>query len=156
DQPNAQYILDTDINVPGTAFVVGAGNVTLNLNGHQVVFGEGTPLQVANGSFEQGPSGPGLPGWDLGGAPAAAPVPAMTGMYGQWMLQFSNISSKQTLFSDPVAIPQANREYAAAVTAKGPWDAVVQLSVVDAVTNTVLATGTSPNPERGMAAVATF
>src|SRR5262249_44427599 len=44
DQPNAQYILDTDINVPGTAFVVGAGNVTLNLNGHQVVFGEGTPL----------------------------------------------------------------------------------------------------------------
>jgi hypothetical protein len=155
DQANTQYILDTDVDVRGTGFVVAAPNVTLNLNGHQVIYGDSTPLQVNNGGFESG-DGNGVPGWDLSAAPGATRVPAITGMYGQWMLQLNNIASTQTIVSDPIAIPVANHEYAAAITPKGPYTATVTISVIDTATNAVVGTGTSRGIDRGFAAVAMF
>jgi hypothetical protein len=154
-QANTQYILDTDVDMPGTAFVIGAPNVTLDLNGHRVTYGDLSPIQVNNGGFELPGSGGRLPGWDLGGAPTAGLVPAIVGMYGQWMLQLTSASTHQSLVSDPVAVPQANREYSAAITLKGS-NATVTLTVVDALTGAVLGTGTSRSPDRGFAAVATF
>jgi hypothetical protein len=154
-RPDTTYFLETDIDMPGTAFVVGAPNVTLNLNGHTVVYGDLAPIQVNNGGFELANSGGGLAGWDLRRAPAARRVPAVLGMYGQWMLQLENVTSTQTILSDPVAIPQAGREYSAAITPKGS-NAAVQITVVDALTGAVLGSGTSRSPDRGFAAVATF
>jgi hypothetical protein len=156
DQPNTVYVLDADIDAPGSAFVVAAPNVTLNLNGHRVTYGDVNPIQVVNGTFELTDGSGGLPGWDLSRAPSAVRVPALAGMFGQWMLHFNHITSTQSILSDPVGIPFANREYVAAITPQGPYDAIVTISVVDAVTGAVLATGTSPNPERGFAAVARF
>jgi hypothetical protein len=154
-QANTQYVLTQDIDVTGAAFVAGAANVTLDLGGHTVTFGDSSPIQVSNGGFEQG-SGRNLPGWDLSAAPTASQVPSIPGMWGQWMLQLSNFTSTQTIWSAAVAIPTANREYAAAITPKGTYGSTVTLSVVDAVTGAVLATGTSSQPDRGFSAVATF
>jgi hypothetical protein len=153
---DTRYILDVDVNVQGTAFVVGARNVSLDLNGHQVLFGNGNPIAVANGGFELANPDGSIPGWDFQQAPAATRVPAISGMWGQWMLQFSNFSTIQTFFSDPMAIPMPNHEYAAAITPKGTDSCTVQLSVIDAVTGVVLGTGVSASPDRGFSAVATF
>jgi hypothetical protein len=152
-KPDTQYILETDVDVSGTAFVIGAPNVTLDLNGHTVTYDDLPQPQVTNGGFEQ--AGSQLPGWDLSRAPTASRVPAVQGMYGQWMLELDNLTSTQTILSDPVAIPQANREYSAAITPKGS-DVTVRLTVLDAWTGAVLGTGTSRSPDRGFAAVATF
>jgi hypothetical protein len=151
DQPDSQYILDVDLDVRGTALVAAAPNITLDLNGHQVIYGDDTPITVLNGSFQDG-----LTAWDLNRARDARRVPAMPGMVGQWMLQFSHFSTPQTLVSGAVTIPTAGREYAAAITPKGAFSTTVRLSVIDAWTNQVLGSGASPNPERGFAAVATF
>jgi hypothetical protein len=150
-QPNTTYVLDQNIDEAGSAFAVGAANVTLDLGGHTVVYGDSAPLSLVNGGFEQGTTG-----WNLTSAPSAQVVPAITGMYGQSMLALSNFSSAQTLVSANVNIPLANREYTAAITTFGPSGATVQLSVIDAVTGAVLASGTSSAPQRGFAAVATF
>jgi hypothetical protein len=155
NMPNTAYVLDTDIDVAGTAFVVGAANVSLDLNGHTVVYGDISPIQVTNGGFEQG-NGTWIPGWDVSGAPAASKVPAMVGMYGQWMVQFTNFTTTQTIVSDLVSIPEAYHEYAALITPKGPYGSTVKLTVLDGVTGQVLGTGTSADPDRGFAAVAVF
>jgi parallel beta helix pectate lyase-like protein len=154
-QANTEYVLETNVDVPGTAFVIGAPNITLDLNGHTVTYGDLPPIQVNNGGFELAGTGGGLPGWDLSRAPTASRVPAVLGMYGQWMLQMSNFNTTQTILSDPVAIPQANREYSAAITPKG-FNVTVNLTVLDAVTGAVLGRGTSRSPDRGFAAVAIF
>jgi hypothetical protein len=151
DQPDSQYILDVNLDVPGTALVVAAPGITLDLNGHQVVYGDDTPTTVPNGSFEDG-----LTAWDLNRARDGRRVPAIPGMWGQWMLQFSHFTTPQTLVSGLVTIPTVGHEYAAAITPKGTYGTTVRLSVIDAWTNQVLGSGTSPNPERGFAAVATF
>src|SRR5579883_1651045 len=151
DQPASQYVLDVDLDVPGTALVAAAPDITLDLNGHQVIYGDDTPITVPNGGFEDG-----LTAWDLNRARDARRVPAMPGMWGQWMLQFSHFSTPQTLVSGAVTLPTVGHEYAAAITPKGTFSTTVRLSVIDAWTNQVLGSGTSPDPERGFAAVATF
>src|SRR5436305_1516281 len=74
DQPNATYTLTTDVHTKGTAFLVAAADVTLDLNGHEVVYGDSDPVVVPNGGFEEG-SGTTVPGWDLSGAPNARLAP---------------------------------------------------------------------------------
>jgi hypothetical protein len=67
DTSHTTYVLDRDITAPGTAFVVRASHVTLDLNGHTVVYndkepGEGVFLEewwlsdvhVVNGVIRQG------------------------------------------------------------------------------------------------------
>ncbi len=46
DQPNATYILTRDIIADGTAIIITAPNVTLDLDGHTVTFGNDTGKQV--------------------------------------------------------------------------------------------------------------
>ncbi|WP_029897873.1 carboxypeptidase-like regulatory domain-containing protein [Desulfohalovibrio reitneri] len=67
NQRHTEYVLDRDIETEGTAFSIRANHVTLNLNGHTVVYnqsekGEGVSLdkwwledvQVINGTIRQG------------------------------------------------------------------------------------------------------
>ena len=42
DQAGATYVLTTDVTVDGTAFVVLTPNITLDLNGHTVTYGNST------------------------------------------------------------------------------------------------------------------
>ena len=53
-QAGATYELQTNVTTTGTAFVVLAPNVTLNLNGYTVTYGNSTPVTVTNGGFETG------------------------------------------------------------------------------------------------------
>lgn len=69
DQPGAVYRLMSDIVARKTAFVVGANDVTLDLQGHTITYAAGPPELpvVVNPSFEEP-----LPrGWDTRAAPNA-------------------------------------------------------------------------------------
>lgn len=154
-QASTQYVLDVDMDVAGAAFVVGAANVTLNLNGHTVIYGDSAPINVPNGGFEQG-TGTSVPNWNLASAPSARIASRITGMWGSQMLQLASFTSKQTLWSSNISIPTANREYAAAITPSGTYGATVTLTVVDAVTGKTLASASSQDPNRGFSAVALF
>ncbi len=129
DQANATYILDTDVNADGSAFMMGNANVTLDLNGHTVTYGNGAVTSVPNGGFENGTTG-----WDVSGAPTATIKPAPTGMWGANALFFSNYSAIQTIVSSPISIPVANREYAVTVTGKGGWNQAIEIQMIDTVT----------------------
>src|SRR5262245_27336968 len=156
DQAGATYVLETDVRTSGTAFVVGAAGITLDLNGYTVTYGDSAPLNVSNGGFESG-TGRDVPGWDLSGAPAAALAPDTSLLSGQQVLRLSNFSTAQRIVSDPIAIPQAGRTYTATITPANPSArSTLQLTVVDAVTGQVLGSATSANPARGFSAVVTF
>ena len=138
---NTTYVLDTDVTVPGTAFVLGGSNVTLDLNQHTVTYGNNAPVTVANGGFEQG-SGQSVPGWNLTAAPGAAIAPNSYYLWGNQVLQFTNLNGTQSILSDPIAIPTANHEYTATVSFKIVANGSVTLSVIDNVTGAVLGTST--------------
>jgi hypothetical protein len=166
--PSTNYILDTDVTVDGTAFVYGAKDVTLDLNGHTITYGNAAPIVVNNGGFETG-SGTSVAGWNLANAPAAVIAPNDNYMYGSKVLRLSNISTAQYIVSDTIALTASGREYAATITPKSvnDYDAV-KLSVIDAVTGEVITPlrlssydssnvfGTSPSPYRGYSAVVVF
>ncbi|MEN6451435.1 MAG: right-handed parallel beta-helix repeat-containing protein, partial [Thermoguttaceae bacterium] len=137
---NTTYILDTDVNVPGTAFILGGSNVTLDLNQHTVTYGNAAPVVLTNGGFEQG-SGRSVPGWDLTSAASAAIAPNSYYFYGNQVLQLTNVNGTQSIVSDPIAIPTANHEYAATLTFKSlNATSTVTFSVIDSVTGAVLGT----------------
>ncbi len=151
---NTTYVLDTDVTTE-YSFCFWWPNITLDLNGHTVTYGNSTPVSVTNGGFEQG-SVRNVPGWSLTNAPHAAIAANSYYLWGNQVLQFTNITAKETIVSSAISGIVANHEYTATVTPSGPWDATVTLSVVDAVTQTVLASSDSPGVDRAMAAVVTF
>lgn len=70
DKPNTKYVLTKDISSPGTAVVIAAPNITLDLDGHTVTFAEEStkqvhgikisakgPAVVCNGFVKQGKAG---------------------------------------------------------------------------------------------------
>jgi PKD repeat protein len=156
DTAGATYVLQTDVTVDGTAFMILNKNITFDLNGHTITYGNSQPITVPNGGFEDGATPTDIPNWDVSQAPGAARVPAITGMWGNWMLQLPNITSTETLSSAPITIPNANLEYAAAITPKGTSGSTVTLSVIDTVTGAVLGSASSRDPSRGFGAVVRF
>lgn len=156
DQSGATYVLNTDFSTPSTAFVVGAADIVLDLNGHVVTYGDHPPTTVVNGGFENG-SGQNVPGWDLRYAPNAQIADNTNLLFGDQVLRLSNFNTTQRIFSDPVAIPQAGRDYTATITPANPQaNVTVQISIMDAVTGEILATGTSSGAHRGFSAVVNF
>jgi hypothetical protein len=156
DQPATTYILRRDVRAEGTAFVVAAPDVVLDLGGHTIVYGDAAPLAVANGGFEEG-SDQSVPGWDLGGAAAARLAPNTSYLFGRQVLRLSSFRTPQRLVSDPVVLRQAGRGHAATITPAGPDSpCTLTLSVVDTVTGRVLGRGTSSSVSRGLSAVARF
>jgi len=73
DRAGANYVLQNDVTSDSTCFSVQADNITLDLNGHTVTYGNGPVVAVPNGSFEEG-NGASPAGWDLRQAPNAARV----------------------------------------------------------------------------------
>ncbi|MCB4756100.1 MAG: hypothetical protein LHV69_03555 [Elusimicrobia bacterium] len=65
DTAGETYVLQTDVNTEGTAFVLLNHDITFDLGGHIVTFGDSLPVVVPNGDFEE--SG----GWSFGTAPNA-------------------------------------------------------------------------------------
>ena len=85
-QAGATYQLQTDVTVDGTAFIVLNKNITFDLNGHTITYGNSQPITVPNGGFEDGSSPTDIPHWDVSQAPGAVRMAARTGMWGSWML----------------------------------------------------------------------
>lgn len=57
DRPGATYVLTEDIVADGTAFVVTADDVTLDLNGHEVVYSAAARADISNASAETAQTG---------------------------------------------------------------------------------------------------
>lgn len=157
-QPNTTYVLKTDVTTSGTAFVVLGQNITLNLNGHTVTYGDSTPVALANGGFEQG-TGSAIPGWNIAAAPAAALAPNTSFLFDKQVLRLANFSSAQTIVSDPIPLSLINHSYKATITpsnADGADGTSVAISVIDTLSGKVLGAGSSRNAQRGFSAVADF
>lgn len=69
-EAGAQYVLEQDVTADGTAFAIQADQVTFDLNGHTITYGNGPVITVPNHSFEQGTTG-----WDFSAAPNASVQP---------------------------------------------------------------------------------
>lgn len=156
DQPRTTYLLKTDVRTAGSAFVVDAPDVTLDLGGHEVVYGDGPPLTVANAGFENG-SGRDVPGWDLKDAPAAELAPNTHYLFGKQVLRLKGFRQRQRLVSAPVVVPATTHTHVATITpAAGDYRTALVLTVVDADSGATLGQGKSNNVERGISAVAPF
>ena len=156
DTAGTTYVLRTDVRAEGTAFVVGAAGVTLDLNGHTVTYGDGVPPTVVNGGFEEG-SGRSVPGWDLRAAPCARLASNTRYLFGRRVLRLASFRTPQQLLSDPIKVFRPGRAHTATITPANPdTHCSVTLSVLDAATGKVLGTGTSTDPARGFSAVAHF
>ena len=151
------YVLQTDVGSESSAFIVTAANVTLDLNGHKVTYDQNTAPGVTNGGFESGTSATDIPNWNVTGAPGAVRTAAIRGYWGNWCLQVPVAAgASATILSDPISIPKAGVDYCAMLQPKLTNTGTATLSVVDATTGAVLATGSSSDPIRGTLAYATF
>jgi PKD repeat protein len=158
---NTTYRLQADVAANGTAFVVAAGGITLDLNGHTATYDGQAPIANPSGGFEAGD----LSGWDASEMPHIRIVPTseIPGLWGSWGARFSAPASatpaKETMISGPIAIPAAGIGHEGIVTAKGHFGGgvSVSLSVLDA-SGSVLGTRTqSPdNIDNGPTLVVPF
>lgn len=156
NQPNTTYALATDVRVEGTAFFVDAPNVTLDLQRHTVVYGDGKPIVVANGGFEEG-SRRSVPGWDLSQAPAAELAENTSYLFGKQVLRLKSFRVTQRIVSDPIEVPATDHTYVACITpAGGDYRTSLTITVVEERTGKVLGIGKSVNVERGVSAIARF
>lgn len=156
DRQGTRYVLQTDIKTAGTGVVVAAADVTLDLNGHQIIYGDHGPTEVPNGGFEQG-DGRKVAHWDLSGAPGAALAENTRYLQGKRVLRVSCASGPQRIVSDPIKVSRSSHTFAAAITPAGnDHRTSLRLTVLDAGTSQVLGQGASRNVQRGFSAVAHF
>jgi hypothetical protein len=156
DRQGTRYVLQTDVRTAGTAVVVAAANVTLDLNGHQLIYGNHGPCEVPNSGFEQG-EGRNVPHWDLRGASGASSAENTRYLRGKRVLRVSCASGPQRIVSGPITIPRSSHTFAAAITPVGnDHRTTLKLSVLDAATSRVLGQGASRNVQRGFSAIAHF
>ena len=156
DSAGYTYRLMEDIRTDGTAFIVGAANVTLDLNGHKVIYGDAPPIAVRNGGFEEGSSPTDVPGWDLSGAPGATRTAALAGMWGAWMLHVPSVNVTRRVVSEPVMVPGGNHTYIATIATRGKDILEVRLNVIDARTGKVLGQMTAKSAVWGYGPVTPF
>ena len=155
-QAGATYQLETNVTTSGTAFVVLNQNITLDLNGYTVTYGNSSPITVTNGGFEQG-SGTNVPGWNLSAAPAAAIASNTNFLFGNQVLRLSNFSTTQTIVSSPISGLVAGHTYTSTITPAGVnSSSSVTLNVIDTVTGAMLGSAASAAVQRGFSAVVTF
>lgn len=141
NQAGSTYILDEDITAEGTAFVFDENNITLDLNGHAVTFGN-IDLHVLNADFEEGGDVP--LNWDFSAAPNAKRLRAIDQpMVNSWAVQFTNLTASESIVSDWITISNPNRTYMANVMYSG-IKPTVQVEFQD---GRVVATGVSPYQE---------
>ncbi len=168
DQAATRYVLETNVQADGTAFVVTAAGVTLDLNGHTVTYNNAAGPVVTNPDFEIDPIGATtVTGWDTSGAAATTPTIAANTdyLFGNQVLRlsdFTSASGPQSITSGPIAIPVANHTYAASVAMSAPGGtqnspiASVVISVYRVSDNALLATGSVGGGWNADGSLATF
>lgn len=133
------YVLQNDVTSAGTCFTVKADNVTLDLNGHTVTYGDEPPIPVPNGSFENGTTG-----WDLSGAPHAS---VRAGLYekkqvfeGSYALVFASVTAggSESVTTQNAITLKANQLYNISAMCSG--DIGAYTDILDAGTGVVLKT----------------
>ncbi len=153
---NTRYVLETDVTTRGTAFVVGAAGITLDLNGHVVTYGDSDPILVRNGGFEEG-EGRIVPGWDVSLAPQAQLADNTRYLFGKRVLRLEGFDKPQRIVSEPIPIAWLGRTHVASITPANPETrAGVVLSVLDARTQEVLGKSPPSNPGRGISSLTHF
>lgn len=144
------YVATEGVTVETALFFALGTNQVLDLGGNTWTYDQTTPITVTNSGFETAGSDEfDIVGWTVSTPGAAERVAAVTGMYGSWCLEIASISSPITIVSDPIAIPEADVEYAARVVAKSTYSSSVTIEVYDDVTDGLLATATSSNVGSG-------
>lgn len=135
------YTLTTDVTSDQIAFVART-QCGINTNGHTITYSNAPFISLTNEGFETGD----LTGWDTTGAPNAQIIAntdlGTSGPYlfGNYACGFLSFSGSQTIVSDPIAIPEANKTYSATVWYQGGGSGKsVRIQVYDDVTNTLLA-----------------
>ncbi|RMG43948.1 MAG: right-handed parallel beta-helix repeat-containing protein [Acidobacteria bacterium] len=154
DQPGETYVVTADFTAPGTAFVIAADDITLDLNGHTVVFGDAPVVRVPNAGFEQG-SGATPAEWDLSAAPGARRT-ARQWYWENWELHVDmTASSVQTLRSAPVTLP-GDQTYIAFGWVRGTSSDSATLRVRRTSDGAVVAESSRTGINRGFALEARF
>ncbi|MHB8773333.1 MAG: right-handed parallel beta-helix repeat-containing protein [Syntrophales bacterium] len=104
-QGNTTYILDSDVRSEGTCFRIQANNVTLDLNGHTVLYDDYPSAGLANADFETGSGG--VPAdWDLSQAPTAVRRSTVDyAMVNQWFLYLGNAANGTVVTSAWTPLP---------------------------------------------------
>jgi hypothetical protein len=121
DTKDAMYVLQEDVATPGTAFVVCQPNVTLDLNGHSVTYGNASKPALANPDFSVW-SGDNPTYWSFYGTAFIAPTQEalLPWPVNLRMTAFKQSDGPQVLTSAPVLITQAGHTYAASVATTTP------------------------------------
>ena len=115
DQAGKTYVLQTDVTTDGTAFAIIADDIVFDLNGHTIRYNNAAPINIPNGSFENG-SGTSAQGWNFAGAPNAERFAGeflQNQIYdGQHSLHFKpGFSGTKTVTSTATITLEANTTY---------------------------------------------
>ncbi|NLF25564.1 MAG: carboxypeptidase regulatory-like domain-containing protein [Deltaproteobacteria bacterium] len=129
DKSNTTYILDTDVTVNGTAFLLGSAagpvkNVTVDLNGHTITYANMDFTGVQNPGFEQAGATASVPlGWDLSHAPHAARQSSDENLFlDDYSLKLQSVNGvEEYVLSSPVYLPAAGRYAVTAEVRGGPY-----------------------------------
>ncbi len=148
NQSGQTYCVAEDIVTAGSAFVVAANNVTLDLQDHSVTWGDAGYVEVANGGFEDG-AGAIPTDWDLSSTAGRAARTAKEKFWGDYELKFTNlIASDGTLSVKSATFAlNANTEYTTWLNTAAPVGNTgsVQLFLVNAADDLVLASSSVRN-----------
>lgn len=97
------YVLTQDISSERSALFLG-NDVTLDLNGYEIVYADAAYENIPNGSFEDG-----LTGWDVSKAPNATLVDTRTQVFvGEKVL---SLAAGEEITSPYINLPVADRSY---------------------------------------------
>lgn len=111
DQPGTTYTLDCDVIAPGTALVLAAPGITLDLSGHVITF-DAEPAACTEGFEASGK------GWDLSGG--AAVVRNDTGLFGAKVLRLPvRAGANRVVVSPPIPVAAGHWAAGCAVSAPG-------------------------------------
>ncbi len=157
---NTTYVLDTDVTADGTAFVVGAANVTFDINGHDIDYDAATQIVLPNGGFETaGGSADLADDWDFtNGTHFQRTTRTQPYMWGDWMVVATGFTGTEYIQSDPISVGSESQAYSAGVITKGtvPGNSVTVTIREAGNESNILATGSSSDSARGFAARAAW
>lgn len=115
DQAGKTYLLARNVSTSGTAFVIVAANIVLDLQGHTITYDNDPQVVVANGGFEQG-AGPVPSSWEVSSAAdakraAGTMVQPVSVFEGSYAVRFDTPVADQYLRSSGSVQLQANKNY---------------------------------------------
>ncbi len=110
DQANTLYVLQNDVYSEGSCFFIVSPNITLDLNGHKIIYDNAPPIGSFGGDFEN--SGD----WDLSYAPSASIesgtyINPVTVFSGSKSLRFAIPNSDQYVVSSRRIFLKADTAY---------------------------------------------